>query len=158
MEGFVNEGGLSQVDAVTYHWYPEDGKHTWDPYYATPGKALSLETLRRGESLAAMMKEIVGTGIEVWTGETALAAFGGGALVSQTWAGVMFWADAIGTAARAGQSAIVRQTLCGARYGLLEPARFDLASNPDYRLSLESLIQLILILNEPEQRLQSTQS
>lgn len=113
IEAFVKAGGGAVVDALTYHWYPLDGLETGkrvDPYYATPARATALKALTKGEELG---KRMAALGSVVWTGETALAAFGGQALVSQTWAGVMYWADALGVAAAQGHEAVIRQTLWG---------------------------------------------
>eukprot|EP00931_Biecheleriopsis_adriatica_P087899 TRINITY_DN62301_c0_g1_i1.p1 TRINITY_DN62301_c0_g1~~TRINITY_DN62301_c0_g1_i1.p1 ORF type:complete len:540 (+),score=54.35 TRINITY_DN62301_c0_g1_i1:62-1621(+) len=134
MAEFIQAGGSDVVDALSYHWYPLDGREQSkliDPYYATPARATNLETLDKGDRLAKHMGTVA-NGTALWTGETALAAFGGQAQVSQTWAGVLYWADALGTAAANGQQEIIRQTLCGAHYGLLDPNSNCSEPNPDY--------------------------
>lgn len=139
LEGFIKAGGTEAVDVVSYHWYPLDGLEAGrrlDPLYSTVDRAASLRTLERGAAVAATVRRLVGEQTPIWTGETALASFGGQAETSQTWAGVAFWADAIGQAAMQGQAGIVRQTLCGARYGLLDPQRGCRFANPDYWVTL----------------------
>ena len=139
MDDFLSAGGAEVVDAVTYHWYPLDGRESskWiDPWYATQQRAMSLQTLKRGEVLAQKIRSTVANKAPTWTGETALAAFGGQADTSQAWPGVLFWADAIGVSALNGQHAIIRQTLCGARYGLLDPQSGCTRPNPDYWVML----------------------
>jgi heparanase len=142
LEGFIEAGGTEVVDAFSYHWYPLDGGshdagyQRFDPFYATLKRALSIHTLDRGVAVAEQVAALIGNRTQIWNGETALACFGGQAEVSQTWVGVMWWADSMGLSALQGQQVVARQTLCGARYGLLDPIQNCTQANPDYWVTL----------------------
>jgi heparanase 1 len=71
---------------------------------------------------------------EVWLGETGNAQCGGQPGVSDAFAGSFWWLDELGRAARHGEQVVIRQTLAGANYGLLDAA--TLTPRPDYWNSL----------------------
>jgi hypothetical protein len=73
-------------------------------------------------------------GTPVWLGETGNAQCGGEPGVSDRWAGTFWWVDQLGRMARRGQPVVVRQTLSGTDYGLLDDS--TLTPRPDYWASV----------------------
>lgn len=70
---------------------------------------------------------------ELWTGETGSAQCGGQERLSDRFASCFWWADQLGLGALAGQSVMIRQSLIGGEYGLID--RLSLKPRPDYWLS-----------------------
>jgi hypothetical protein len=73
-------------------------------------------------------------GKPVWLGETGNAQCGGEPGLSNAFAGGFWWLDELARVARRGEPVIVRQTLSGSDYGLLDDA--TLAPRPDYWISV----------------------
>lgn len=70
----------------------------------------------------------------VWLGETGSAQVGGQPGVSGTWAATLWWLDQLGSLALLDTQVQVRQTLCGADYGLLDEA--TLSPTPEFWASV----------------------
>ena len=70
----------------------------------------------------------------LWLGETGSAQVGGQPGVSGRWASTLWWLDQLGLLAARGHAVQVRQTLCGADYGLLDEA--TLSPTPEYWVSV----------------------
>lgn len=70
---------------------------------------------------------------EVWTGETGSAQCGGQPELSDRFISCFWWADQLGQGALFGQQVMVRQSLIGGDYGLID--RLTLKPRPDYWLS-----------------------
>ncbi|MBI9086056.1 MAG: hypothetical protein JEZ11_20825 [Desulfobacterales bacterium] len=73
-------------------------------------------------------------GKEVWLGETGNAQFGGEPGVSDVYISGLWWLDQLGLLAKTGHSVVVRQTLAGMTYGMIEEK--TLFPKPDYWNSL----------------------
>jgi heparanase 1 len=71
---------------------------------------------------------------EVWLGETGHAQCGGQPGVSDVFAASFWWLDQLGRLAQHGQQVVVRQTLSGSDYGLLDDVTLD--PRPDYWASV----------------------
>ena len=69
----------------------------------------------------------------LWTGETGSAQCGGQPKLSDRFISCFWWADQLGLGARMGQQVMVRQSLIGGDYGLID--RLTLKPRPDYWLS-----------------------
>ena len=70
---------------------------------------------------------------EIWTGETGSAQCGGEPKLSDRFVSCFWWADQLGLGARCYQSVMIRQSLVGGEYGLID--RLTLKPRPDYWLS-----------------------
>jgi heparanase 1 len=67
---------------------------------------------------------------EVWLGETGNAQCGGEPEISDRFEGGLWWLDQLGALALRGQPVVVRQTLAGSNYGLIDDE--TLSPTPDY--------------------------
>ena len=70
----------------------------------------------------------------IWLGETGSAQVGGQPEVSGRWAATLWWLDQLGALARYSHDVQVRQTLCGADYGLLDEDTLE--PTPEYWASV----------------------
>jgi heparanase 1 len=66
----------------------------------------------------------------IWLGETGHALYGGEPGVSNRFGASLWWADHLGAMAQAGMKGMIRQSLVGADYGLIDAE--SLAPNPDF--------------------------
>jgi len=73
-------------------------------------------------------------GSPVWLGETGNAQYGGEPDLSNAYLGGLWWLDQLGLMARLGQEVVVRQSLAGMDYGLLDDETLE--PRPDYWNSL----------------------
>lgn len=132
--GFVEDGGLDFLDIVTWHYYPQQSARCpLATRRAGPGTLLSPIHLAEVERWAAHVEERARER-PVWLGETGNAQCGGQAGVSDRFVSSLWWADQLGRMARRGQQVVIRQTLSGSEYGLLDDT--DLSPRPDYWTSL----------------------
>jgi len=134
---FMPHGG-HLLDVVTWHYYPQQSHRC--PVSSRPaGPEVMLEPANLDEA-HVWSDEVEGLadehapGAQVWLGETGNAQCGGEPGVSDAWAGSFWWLDQLGLLARRGQQVVVRQTLSGSDYGLLDEATLD--PNPDYWVSV----------------------
>jgi heparanase 1 len=129
-------GGL--LDVVTWHYYPQQS-------YRCPiksveaGPAVMLKKERLDDVLTwqgkvAGMEAQNAPAAESWLGETGNAQCGGAPGVSDRFSGSFWWMDLLGLMARNGQKVVVRQTLAGSNYGMINDS--TLAPNPDYWVSV----------------------
>lgn len=70
---------------------------------------------------------------QLWTGETGSAQCGGQPKLSDRFVSCFWWADQLGQGALLGQTVMIRQSLIGGEYGLID--RLTLKPRPDYWLS-----------------------
>lgn len=128
-ETFMPVGG-DRLDVVTWHYYPQQSQRC--PIASRPAE---LETMLATENLDevlvwADLVESAAGGSPVWLGETGNAQCGGQPGVSDRFVGGFWWLDQLGILAQRGQQRVVRQTLAGSDYGLLDDVNF--APYPDY--------------------------
>jgi heparanase 1 len=132
------EAGGPALDIVTWHYYPQQSRRCpVATRRAEPGRLLSPTELDEGERWAAELRELrdrFAPQARLWLGETGHAQCGGEPGLSDRYASGLWWLDQLGQAARGGQDVVVRQTLVGSDYGLLDAA--TLAPRPDYFNSL----------------------
>jgi len=130
---FMDAGGGS-IDVVTWHYYPMQSVRC---PVATRRADASLmfdpATLDEIDTWAAQTED-AGQGKPIWLGETGNAQCGGEPGVSDTYVAGFWWLDELAKVARRGHRVVVRQTLSGSDYGLLDDA--TLTPRPDYWTSL----------------------
>jgi len=134
---FMPHGG-HLLDAVTWHYYPQQS-HRCPVTSRAAGPEVMLDPANLDEA-HLWSDEVEGLadehapGAEVWLGETGNAQCGGEPGVSDAWAGSFWWLDQLGLLARRGQQVVVRQTLSGSDYGLIDDVTLE--PNPDYWISV----------------------
>lgn len=126
------------IDVVSWHYYPQQSRRC----LVTNRPALSM-TLLSNRVLGDVSKwmQLVNEwtqqhvpAAEVWLGETGPAQCGGEPGLSDRFISSLWWLHHLGTAAQHGQQVVVRQTLIGSTYGLIDDA--TLQPNPDYWASV----------------------
>jgi heparanase 1 len=123
-----------QLDIVTWHYYPTQSRRC--PFATRRAHPDQLPTAAERADVERWAAEVEGAaradapGAAVWLGETGSAQCGGEPGLSNGWADALWWLDELGRMARRGESVVVRQTLAGSDYGLLDAA--TLQPNPSY--------------------------
>jgi len=137
LDRFLPTGG-HLLDVVTWHYYPEQSARC--PVSTNParaGEVLDARGLSEIEKWAEYV-EVRGQKhspkAQVWLGETGSAQCGGQPGLSDTIGSSFWWLDQLGRMARRGQRVVVRQTLSGGTYALIDNA--TLTPNPDYWASV----------------------
>ncbi|KXJ22945.1 Heparanase, partial [Exaiptasia diaphana] len=139
LKEFLESGG-DVVNAVTWHHYYVNGRTAKiEDFY----KATILD------GLVAQLKEVSDIVVSTtppntkpWIGETS-SAYGGGARgLSDRYVAGFMWLDKLGLSARLNEDIVIRQTLFGGRYALLDS---DMNPNPVSR-KIPSAFYLIAIL------------
>jgi heparanase 1 len=132
------EGGGGALDILTWHYYPQQSRRCpVATRRAEPGRLLSPAELDEGERWAAELRQLrdrFAPRARLWLGETGHAQCGGEPGLSDRYASGLWWLDQLGQAARGGHDVVVRQTLVGSDYGLLDGR--TLRPRPDYYNSL----------------------
>jgi heparanase 1 len=122
------------LDVVSWHYYPQQSfRCPVATRRAQAGRMLPVEALADFDAWADAVEGAAAAGApgaEVWLGETASAQCGGEPGFSNAFADALWWADTLGRAARRGQQVVVRQTLAGSDYGLIDDATLE--PNPSY--------------------------
>jgi heparanase 1 len=135
--GFLNRffaAGADAADIVTWHYYPQQSRRC--PVATRRASATTLLDPVALDEVQRWAREIEGfvamgaPHAEVWLGETGNAQCGGEPGVSDRHSGGLWWLDQLGLLAARGQRVMVRQTLAGSDYGLLDAATLD--PRPDY--------------------------
>lgn len=125
------------LDIVDWHFYPFQSERS-----PVRTRAARLQHMLDPKSFAyfarysrqlARLRDRFQPGAELWTGETGSAQCGGQPFLSDRWASSFWWADQLGLGARLGQRVMVRQSLIGGDYGLVD--RLTLKPRPDYWVS-----------------------
>jgi heparanase 1 len=130
--------GAANIDLVTWHYYPQQsGRCPFRSREAEPGLLFDPENLDEVAVWAAAVeaeRTQRAPQIPVWLGETGHAQCGGEPGLSDAYEASLWWLDQLGLIARRGQPVVIRQTLSGGSYGLIDEA--TLAPNPDYWATL----------------------
>lgn len=133
MEEALRDGG-APLDVVTWHYYPQQSERCpVQSRLAEPETMLDASTLDEVHTWAAEVEALVAEHAphaDVWLGESGNAQCGGAPGVSDTWASTFWYLDQLGGLARRGQPLMVRQTLSGSEYGMIDDA--TLTPLPDY--------------------------
>jgi heparanase 1 len=137
MTDFLDAGG-ARADIVTWHFYPQQSRRC--PVATRRASATRLLDPAALDEAARWADEIHGLTAaraphaELWLDETGNAQCGGEPGISDRFVASLWWVDELGLAATHGQRVVVRQTLAGSNYGLIDDER--VAPNPDYWASL----------------------
>jgi len=119
------------LNAVTFHHYYGASKNATAADFINP--AYLDKFLSYASKAKTMIKKGVTKDTPIWAGETS-STYGGGAMgLSDRFAAGFLWLDKLGLAARLGISVVIRQSLLGGHYSLIDS---DLNPNPDYWLSV----------------------
>jgi len=97
-------------------------------------KPAYLDEAKHWAGRVTALRDAHAPGKPVWLAETGNAQFGGEPGVSDVYIGGLWWLDQLGLLARMGHSVVVRQTLSGMTYALIEDE--NLFPRPDYWNSL----------------------
>ena len=131
-------GAAEHLDLITWHYYPQQSlRCPLAVRSATPDRMLdpaNLDEVHVWSDIVTAGRDQHAAGTPIWLGETGNAQCGGEPGVSDAFAGTFWWLDQLGTIARRGQPVVIRQTLSGSNYGLLDDVTLD--PNPDYWASL----------------------
>jgi len=135
-EGYLKAGG-SSADIVTWHYYPQQSRRCpMATRRAAPTTLLHPGFLDETEARASELEGLVrryAPQAELWLGETGNAQCGGEPGVSDRFASSLWYLDQFGALGRRGQP-MIRQTLVGSHYGLLDPDTLE--PRPDYWAAL----------------------
>lgn len=125
------------LDVVSWHYYPQQSyRCPVATRSAHAGRMMTAAALADLDGWAGEVERATRAhtaGAEVWLGETGSAQCGGEPGFSNAFADALWWGDTLGRVARRGQKVIVRQTLAGADYGLIDDR--TLQPNPSYWVS-----------------------
>jgi heparanase len=112
------------IDVVSWHYYPQQSyRCPIATRRAASERMLSPGELADVDRWANLVEHAAGTHAAkaaVWLGETGSAQCGGEPGFSDGFADALWWADLLGRMARRGQEVLIRQTLAGSNYGLLD--------------------------------------
>jgi len=128
------ERSNGKIDLVSWHYYPQQSRR--GPIAvrrAFPSRLLDPKNLDEGKPWAKKKKkwrDSYAPGKPVWLGETGNAQFGGEPGLSDVYLGGLWWMDQLGLLARTGHDTVVRQSLAGMNYGMINDV--DLTARPDY--------------------------
>ncbi|MFD1382395.1 hypothetical protein ACFQ45_03405 [Rhodanobacter aciditrophus] len=126
-----------QLDIVDWHYYPfQSQRSPIRTRTARLEKLLDPNSLRDFETYSNRLNQYrlaYQPQAELWTGESGSAQCGGQPKLSDRFASCFWWADQLGRGARLGQKVMIRQSLIGGDYGLIQ--RESLKPNPDFWVS-----------------------
>lgn len=126
-----------KLDIIDWHYYPfQSTRSPVRTRTATMQSVLSPDSLADYKKYALNlrgMRDKYQPQAMLWTGETGSAQCGGQAKISDRFASCFWWADQLGQGAECGQSVMIRQSLIGGEYGLID--RLTLKPKPDYWVS-----------------------
>lgn len=137
MPDYMEQSG-SLVDVVSWHYYPQQSRRGLiASRRAKPSRLLNLSYLNEvkhwGQKIQKLRDQF-SPGKPVWLGESGNAQFGGEPGLSDRYLGGLWWLDELGLLAQTGHHVVVRQTLSGMNYGMIESDSLEI--NPDYWNSL----------------------
>lgn len=125
------------IDIVDWHYYPfQSSRAPIRTRSAKPESFINPKNLDDFQRYSLQLKawrDELQPQAALWTGESGSAQCGGEAKASDRWASCFWWADQLGNGAKLGQAVMIRQSLIGGEYGLVD--RLTLKPRPDYWLS-----------------------
>lgn len=125
------------IDILDWHYYPFQSRRspvrTATASAAAMLKPKALDVFSKYTEVLRQWRDQYQPHCELWTGESGSAQCGGEAGVSDRFASCFWLADQLGLAAKTGHRVMIRQSLVGGDYGLLD--RRSLRPRPDYWLS-----------------------
>jgi heparanase 1 len=132
-EPVLRKAGHS-LDIVTWHYYPTQSDRC--PFATRRAHPAELPDARERADVEHWAEKVESAAhanapqAAVWLGETGSAQCGGEAGLSNSYADALWWLDELGRMASRGERVVVRQTLAGSDYGLLDDQ--GLEPNPSY--------------------------
>jgi heparanase 1 len=133
LPGFLRYGG-QLTDIVSWHYYPTESRRCpLAVRKARPDtmlRARYLDEVTRWSTHVGELRDEYAPNAQSWLGETGHAQCGGEPGVSDRYGAGFWWLDELGLMAREGVPVVVRQTLSGSDYGMIDDA--TLRPNPDY--------------------------
>ena len=137
MPGYLARSG-ALVDHVSWHYYPQQSRRgPIASRRAYPSRLLDPKNLDEAGYWADKLKQWrdqYAPGKPIWLGETGNAQFGGEPGLSDAYLGGLWWLDELGLLARKDHAVVVRQTLSGSDYGMIDDQTLE--PRPDYWNSL----------------------
>lgn len=122
------------IDKILWHYYPQQSRRgPIATRRANPYRLLELSNLDEVAHWANQIKtwrDRYAPGKPIWMGETGNAQFGGEPGVSDVYISGLWWLDQLGLLALHDHEVVIRQTLTGLDYGLLDEKTFN--PRPDY--------------------------
>lgn len=119
---------------VDWHYYPFQSRRapirTRAATKANMLRPRALNEYRRYCHQLQRLRDLYFPGAALWTGESGSAQCGGEPKLSDRFASCFWWLDQLGLGALNGQQVIIRQSLIGGDYGLID--RQTLKPRPDY--------------------------
>ncbi|WP_236074815.1 glycosyl hydrolase family 79 N-terminal domain-containing protein [Teredinibacter purpureus] len=135
-EKFLHAPG-NELDIVDWHYYPfQSVRSPVRTRKATKANTLSVKSFDAFREYSLQLKQLRDISqphAELWTGETGSAQCGGQPKISDRFMSCFWWADQLGQGARLDQKVMIRQSLIGGDYGLID--RLSLKPRPDYWVS-----------------------
>lgn len=132
------ERSNDKIDLVSWHYYPQQSRRgPIASRRAFPSRLLDPKNLDEAKHWAEQIqqwRDRYAPGKPIWLGETGNAQFGGQPGLSDVYLGGLWWMDQLGLLARSGHDTVVRQSLTGMNYGMIDDT--SLAARPDYWNSL----------------------
>jgi len=126
------------LDAITWHYYPQQSRRC---PVATRRASLTglldpaaLDEVSRWANRIRTHRDTVAASLPIWLGETGGAQCGGEPGVSDRFASSLWWLDQLSLLALHAQQVVVRQSLVGSNYGLLDDVTMQ--PRPDYYASI----------------------
>lgn len=123
LPGYLKQAG-HLVDLITWHYYPQQSRRgPVASRRAHPSRLLDPNNLDEAGHWARKInrwRDEYAPGRPVWLGETGNAQFGGEPGLSDVYLGGLWWLDQLGLLACQGHQVVVRQSLTGMDYGLLD--------------------------------------
>ncbi len=135
---FMAADGGSLLDVITWHYYPQQSERC--PLQSLPAEEYTMldpTNLNEINTWADQVEEArEGAAAEtpVWLGESGNAQCGGQVGVSDRFVSSFWWLDQLGQMANRGQPVVVRQSLSGSDYGMINDSTLE--PRPDYWMSL----------------------
>jgi heparanase 1 len=122
------------LDIVSWHYYPQQSRRCPVATRRAVSQQLlnpaHLDEVTRWAGRVESLRDRFAPQAEVWLGETGNAQCGGEPEISDRFEGGLWWLDQLGALALRGQPVVVRQTLAGSNYGLIDDE--TLSPTPDY--------------------------
>jgi len=127
----------TQLDIVDWHYYPfQSERSPVRTRSATQKNALTIshyDTFSRFSQQLRLLRDRYQPQAQLWTGETGSAQCGGQPRISDRFISSFWWADQLGQGGLNEQKVMVRQSLIGGDYGMID--RLTLKPRPDYWIS-----------------------
>ncbi|XP_069687976.1 heparanase-like isoform X2 [Periplaneta americana] len=127
LRNFLNKASRV-INAITWHQYYLNGRKARLEDFVSPDVLNVLAC-----QISAVLKVTTGIPLPIWLSETGSAYGGGTAGLSDRYVAGFLWLDKLGMAARLGLDVVMRQSLYGSNYGLVDK---DVEPLPDWWISV----------------------